>query len=772
MSFRRIAWMGALLGGGAIGAAVACGPFFPWQLLDNRAETVAQPIDLGFGFEVARLVPAASDGLRAVERADWSNPPPAPEAPAAEQQEAKSGAWQDYLPPASKSFDADKLLARLRLAREAKDGKAALDRGDALPEAVALYIAGAVEFNNAARLDEALAYFEQIVRLPPERRRIRAVAASYMQGQVHQIKGEMEAARRAFQATRAAARSGAPDPMGLAVASLGEEARIDLIEGGVLESPWTKETAPNDNPESAELIARGIQLYVEQAARGSQIGLQSLRDVSALILDDEELLGRIVSSPVVRRVLVAYVVARDEDGWQETPSAPTVAAQLLTAVLAQGEPAAGDDIDRLAAVAYRAGRYEDAERLVKTTMRPLGLWVRAKLALRRGDRDAAVRDWTAALTAGQESGAERDLDRSTALRLRGEAAVAELSAGHYQQSFNVLMPAATTYWGDVAYLAERILSVDELKVLVDGLKDTPVPPKAKPDDADDFTFIFDPVRSLQSLLARRLMREGRYREALPYFTAAAARKPRESTVDDGAAAAKSANDFVAAFEAAGQTWPWQNVTRAEALFKLAMLSRTQGMELMGTEGPPDVYAVGGNFAFGAGQTSPAGWVSSERSPESMARSSALFGPDEARRFEASAATPDVRFHYRAIAADRALAVADLLPQRSQAYAATLCWAASFATDSGDLKRAEGIYRRYVKTGAYQSWAKTFGQDCPDPDFKSARTFWLKRIAAWPVALAGSAWRHAGLTLAAALVLVFAAVGLIRARRTQRQSSST
>ena len=70
-----------------------------------------------------------------------------------------------------------------------------------------------------------------------------------------------------------------------------------------------------------------------------------------------------------------------------------------------------------------------------------------------------------------------------------------------------------------------------------------------------------------------------------------------------------------------------------------------------------------------------------------------------------------------IAADRALAAADLLPQRSQAYAATLCWAARYAIASGDEAKATAIYKRYVATGAYQAWAKDFGGTCVAARFR-------------------------------------------------------
>ena len=55
MSYDR-ATIGALAALASIGAAFACGPFFPWQLLDNRDKTLSEPVELGFDFEASRLV--------------------------------------------------------------------------------------------------------------------------------------------------------------------------------------------------------------------------------------------------------------------------------------------------------------------------------------------------------------------------------------------------------------------------------------------------------------------------------------------------------------------------------------------------------------------------------------------------------------------------------------------------------------------------------------------------------------------------------------------
>ena len=735
MSFNKSSWTVLIVVAG-FGGALACGPDFPWQLLDNRTQTVADPVGLSFTAEALRLVPAPQDVLKVVEQTDppWADRDNAePEAVIAERQEVPS----------------EELLAKLKAAREASDGKAALDAGAGLPVAVVEYIAGAIEFR-ADRFDTAKEHFEAIDRLPPEQRAVRAVAAAYMQGRVLQRTGDMNAARAAFQAARKRALDGAPDPLGLAVASLGEEARIDLVEARLVEPPlaWSVPASKDDDARAASLVANAVRLYAEQAARGSKIGLLSLRQVAELLVADA-LLERALADPLVRRLVVAYIVARDgESPWDSNGPPSPSAGPVIDAVLAQRDLPAGDDLDRLAAVAYQGGRYEVAEKLTAATDRPLGLWVRAKLALRRGDRAAAARDWTAALS-GAEGAAAR-LDAPATSRMRGELAVVRLSQGEYRDSLRLLYPVAGTYWGDVAYIAERVLTVDELKSFVDSLPAAPA--KAPPaDDERSSMMVASPLESLRALLARRLMREGRVSEALTYFASAPRRTTSDQTEQERPVA-EDARDYLAATEAARPAaWPWQNVTRAEAVFKVAMLARKRGMELMGTEGPPDQASLDGMYESGIGQTSPLGGV-----PESVyedvtlraemraraEKNRALLGPDEAARFAASAPKPDVRFHYRVVATDQALAAADLLPQRSQAYAATLCWATRFAFDSRDDARAAQIYRRYVATGPYQAWAaKRFGRVCPQPDFAAARYFWPKRIVAWPGEATSAAWRR-------------------------------
>ena len=189
----------------------------------------------------------------------------------------------------------------------------------------------------------------------------------------------------------------------------------------------------------------------------------------------------------------------------------------------------------------------------------------------------------------------------------------------------------------------------------------------------------------------------------------------------------------------------------------------------GYEQGPDYTDNGGTFQGGSGQS--AATLKGEFVTEG-----------ERQRFAASSAQPDRRFHYRYIAADRAVSAADLLPPRSQAFAATLCVAAGWMEEGppdhdepadGDTtkplserqRRAQAYYARYVKQGPYVDWAQDFGTMCEQPDFASARA--LKR-AQQVRAVKQFVRRHlvweAGLGL---LVIVGGGALIVRRRRRRR-----
>ncbi len=677
--------------------AWACGPDFPFQLLDDRSATLKQTPANTFAFEMMHLAPKPSRNFPVDEGDAWK---PATDV------EARETASLD---PAA--------LALVKRMREAVSGEQAFRLGQGLNDDVRLYTAGAVDFR-VEDYASALQHFQAVLSLDPARRERRAVWAAFMLGRTSGKLGDREAAGQAFALARDLAAAGGFDPQGLAVSSFGQEARLHLevAEAVTDEDPnlSTSEAAARFAGE----IAQAVRLYAEQAAQGSQSGVNSLRMVAQSLVAEPSWMTASLGEPIVQRLLVAYVLARVGDIAEDRPETPdgkyvppvTTVNPLVTALVDAIERRGLDRVasaDRLAALAYRGGRYDLAGRLAGKAQSPVSSWVKAKLALQKGDLTTA-----AALYAEAVRGfTPEDIDDGNRNRIVGEQGVVALARSDYLAALEILYPAARTYWGDVAYLAERVLTLDELKRFVDA--DHPPFPGVKSSDGEDdqegYVLAKDPAQSLRYLLARRLMRAGRGEEALAYYP---------ETGVEGQEILLDARRYLLALKAAKSEW-WA-ADRARAWFEAASLARRSGMEILGYEGPPDVLAVSGEFSFGAGQATAEGPFVTE---------------DEQKRFEASAAKPDRRFHYRYIAADQAVEAANLLPPRSQAFAATLCKATGWmlgsqrynyydeesnkAVNKEPLERAQAYYARYVKEGPLVPWATHFGHDCPEPDFDSA-----------------------------------------------------
>ncbi len=661
----------AFLGIGAACAAVAaraCFPGAPWELLTDRQATLQAPPVNSFAWEVVRLVPAPADGPKPVEALDQ---PPADQRQAAEKSD----------------LDAQQ-FAMVGAMRQSMDAQVAFETGDSLPDAVRAYTAGAVAFNKGAWA-QAAPYFRAVLAMPPAQSATRAVWAQFMLGRTLAKLGQVDQAEAAFAQTRAMVAKGAPDSLGLADASLGETALLQLHAGDT---------------------AGAVRNYATQAALGSDSGTQSLRMVAESLVRHPETLPKALTDPLTQRLVVDYALGLSgnylaaphlgsgrADMTFDTSSPPDAVGEdtpkaLFAAVIGAHAPVA--QADRLAALAYRVGDFKAAQTLADQAQSPLSVWVRAKLALRSAkDPKVAPALFAQALRLARGGAAGTSLEPTSIDLLQGENSVFLLSRGDFKQAMAVLWPVASLYWGDTAYLAERVLTTDELKAFVDAQ----VPPG--PAKAHDF-YNTDPVFGVRALLARRLMRDGRYDEALRYFDA--------GTADSPSLAPKAAAYAQELQRARGAFWASD---RANAAWRAALLMRESGMELSGTEESPDQASVGGQLAdwLGPGQDGPftktnAAWATQ----------------DEHVRYGASAARPDLRWHYRYVAADLAAEAADNLPARSQAYAAVLCTAASWMESSHAQDRARALYRRYVATGAVVSFAKHFGRDCPAPDFAKAK----------------------------------------------------
>lgn len=729
----RLALAALLVAAGAT-IAMACGPFFPWQLLDDRNETLKATPSSSFAFEAAHLIAPPKDRLKAVE-ADW---------------------WTSDQDRAStiRKANVQGLTGTQATLVDAMRGSGSGDRayasGDGLPPAVRLYTAAAVDYR-LANAEQAEKRFAAVLALPDAYRRARAVWAAFMLGKLDARENDDEKAAREFEQARTFALAGAPDPLGLAVASYGEEAKLHFDRANALlartgapapSGSTPTPNAPDDTHAGYTLpaenaasyrheLAAAVALYAEQAARGSDNGVQSLRIVAENVLSDQTRIDAAVSEPTVLRDLTIYVLARVLDdssrdairpdaGTREPGVTPNPLLPALVGAIEKAGIAQVDFADRLASLSYRVGRYDLAARFAHMSANPLARWVEAKLAIQRGDLAAAERDYAAASRAFPAAGKPPALDGDATHLLQGESGVVKLARGEYLDALDTLYPVAGTYWGDVAHIAERVLTVDELKSYVDAHV------AAVPFNASAAASGLPPAAQLRNLLARRLMREGRYDEALGYFYDPSVRKWASDYAD---ALHESESD-------------WGRVDRGEAMFKAAVLARQWGMEIMGTEAEPDYASWDGAYDTGTGQTE-------------------LKGPfitgDEKKRFAASKAKPDIRYHYRYIAVDEVNRAADLLPARSQAFAAVLCTATGWMMSTpGADAQLKALYRRYVKQGPHVAWAKHFGRDCPKPDFAGA--IYLERVQPYRDLrrfVSRHRWTVLPLTGLAALLLLFA-----------------
>lgn len=732
--------------------AVACGPDFPPDLLSDRTATLLGFPEPMFMFEATQLLPVPGDSLKVVERTiDWSLP-----------EEQQFDPETDGLEAAQRP-----LLAQLRAAGSATEADTL---GQALPADVRLYTAGAVAFHQADHAG-AKQRFDAVLALPEGERKLRSTWAAFMLGRLALLDGDLAGAQAQFQRTRELRAAGFADPHELAIATWGHESAWHLAQG--------------------DMVA-AIAGYAQEAARGSDSGRASLLIVARRLFREPEVLAAAIHDPTVQKLAAAYAFTRSGEvvQWQadvaaaaaedteaepteseyaeayvEPPAPPSgspsqdpVAVDLLVAAIDAAGLKSFAGADRLAAAAYAAGRYAQAERFAPMSNAPLATWVQAKLKMRAGDQAAAAALLAKASAAfpttevwADPGDAYVSWPTSAQCRVQGEEAVLKLGRGEFVDAAELLAKAGGDYWADLAYVAERVLTLDELVTLTTKLAPAFVPPpNSDAESYEHWPLVGDQNTGnlLRYLTARRLLRSGRHDEALAWF--------------DVAERKDKASRYVAALKA-GATGA--ELDRARALFNAADLARRDGMELLGFEGDPDYQLYGGNYDHNDPTT-----YDDDYNPIYNPRTDLSLPPDystaeEKARLEQSRAQPLERFHYRYVAARLAEEAAALVPPRSQAYAALLCKATSYVV-TRNPEAATRIYRRYLNEGAFVPWGAVFGTGdsygsaCPAPDFD--------RVAAQQSAARMAKFKRiAKMTAIPAAVVVAGLVGLLFWRRRKR-----
>lgn len=527
------------------------------------------------------------------------------------------------------------------------------------------YHRGAWAYRNK-QWDEARKEWENLLKRPEQDRHYRTVWAAFMLGKVALKTNDYQGATQWFERTRELAKAGFADSLGLAADSYGWQGR----------SEWKQ-----DHPEKA------APLFLTQLALGEESAVVSLK---ALIPDrdpvegmlnygprsEEEAsnwtdehkreeeqkeiakLGTAAKDPLLRRLVTVHILATastpDLESSEQTNAPVNRCARWLDMIKAENL-AGVEDAEYLGWLAYNNGDYKSAAHWLELSKSDsaAALWLKAKLQRRAGKLVDATNTMAQAVESLKNSpyyNNKSDLSEAPhwgfAQSASGDLGGLRLARADFIQALDVLFKGKL--WEDAAFVAERVLTTNELKQYVDALA-----PAEKPKEGEDYN------EKLRYLLGRRLVREDRYAEAKPYLSL-----PYDKVLDKYVKALRD-----------GTNEKLSKTERAHAWFTAAWLARYDGMQLMGTETSPDSFAYGGDFEMpdlakqrrtGVYQTVSYDKQGNERKKNLPVALKA--SPKEIQRLNANKIEPDIRFHYRLIAGALAMKAAALLPDNSEELA--------------------------------------------------------------------------------------------------------
>jgi hypothetical protein len=526
---------------------------------------------------------------------------------------------------------------------------------DGLPGEFADYFQGALIWNNPAVTDKTAARqaWEKLLQRPLEERHYKSTWAAFMLGRSWEAE-DPKKARDYYQQVRALAAQGFSDPAGLAAASIGWEARLAL---------------------RANEFETALDLYLQQYMAGGWGAAESLQMALGRALSaGPDALTPLAVNPQTRRLVTAYLISQHQGN---------VKAWLEAVERADVKDV--ESAEQFALAAYQADEMELAIRWInRAGSSPTAQWLTAKLYLRAGKVPKATEILSqivdsfpveAPTNSTPESSFADGLtvpdtsegENLTAGRyIRGELGALRLSRREYIQSLDLLLRG--NFREDAAYVADHVLTTDELKAYVD---DNWPPVTPSPDEnGSEAQKQFEQLTSeIRYLLARRLARESHIADARAYYPAEWLPKADEL------------------MQALTGGWDESLPTdqRAKALAAAAFIARTNGMELLGTEAGPDWHEYGGNFE---------GSVTSDTRTNQEA-TVVLASADELKRNEESKTDPDKRFHYRYQAAALAWEAAKLMPNNSDETARILCAAGSWLK-AREPETADLFYKALVR----------------------------------------------------------------------------
>jgi hypothetical protein len=245
---------------------------------------------------------------------------------------------------------------------------------EGLPDEFADYLEGAIAWRNPAVLDKTMARqaWERPLNRPPKERRYKSTWAAFMLGKSWE-KDDPDKAAEYFKQVRTLSRRGFADPVGLAAASLGLEARLYLRQ---------KKYEP------------AIEMYLEQLATEDPTAAASLAFAAAAAFrEGPKTLRLLAVNPRTQRVLTAFLISRHGERWltateddssqRDQPGREAGAVkEWLQAVEAAGVKDM-ESAEKLALAAYQNNEMALAQRWInRAPNSPGSQWLQAKLLSR------------------------------------------------------------------------------------------------------------------------------------------------------------------------------------------------------------------------------------------------------------------------------------------------------------------------------------------------------------------------------------------------------
>lgn len=407
----------------------------------------------------------------------------------------------------------------------------------------------------------------------------------------------------------------------------------------------------------------------------------------------EDALKKAAVDPVLRRLVTAHILATKYSSLWDNQSDPlsTKRSTHWLEAIKEAHLENVEDAAYLGWTAYSAAHYEEAAHWLEKAKNdtPAASWLRSKLQRRAGRLDAAARSmqqaWQTIIQPGAYTGwrspapdtADTEFNYgsdggilSFPAAASGDLGLLRLDRGEFVQAMDTFLKGGL--WSDAAYVAERVLTLEELKGYVD---------RQLPDSGPSGAVMKEEIPRLRYLFGRRLVREGHYTEAAQYLEPPYDKllKTYVQALDDGA----------------NEKLPKQ--TRANALLTAAWLARHDGMELMGTEVSPDGFGSKGNFEDPdiAAQrlTGKYSVTTFEGGTDKTKNLPMVIKPTskELQRLLRQKISPDIRYHYRNIASELAIKGSRLLEDNTEELADVLNTAGTWVKDRNE-KLADRYYQ--------------------------------------------------------------------------------